>query len=431
MIQEFRLDNFFSFSNEEVLTFEASTDKEYESQYCVEVKSGLKLLKLGVIYGANASGKTNILKGLDFVRNFILKQKSNKSVQTDFIPFLLNPENEEKPGKLYLSFFINEYKYIYTLTINKEVVLEENLSYYPSTQPASVFERYYDEESEKSIIKFGKKINLTKNEKNLVEGITISNSSVLSSYSKTNTSKTILDDVYEWFENNFMKIVKPKTDLFGFTSNRIEDNTDCKEFVLEVLQKADFNISSIEIEEEEISIDEELKTKILNSDIPKDIQNEFIQKGKIKAKDLSFTHKADNFEKKFPRNLESSGTMRYYGLGGILNKLLKSNNFLMIDELENSLHYDLVSHFIKTFLMNSTNSQLLCTTHDINLLNEDFIRRDTVWFTEKNEKGSTQINSLLDFKLHKNLSPFNAYKIGKLGAKPNLGDIIISDYEAK
>ena len=81
--------------------------------------------------------------------------------------------------------------------------------------------------------------------------------------------------------------------------------------------------------------------------------------------------------------------------------------------------------------MNSTNSQLLFSTHDINLLNEDFLRRDTVWFVDKNIFGASELNSLLDFKLHKNLSPYNAYRIGKLGAKPELGEIIIKQNDKK
>lgn len=76
--------------------------------------------------------------------------------------------------------------------------------------------------------------------------------------------------------------------------------------------------------------------------------------------------------------------------------------------------------------MNATNSQLLFSTHDINLLNEDFLRRDAVWFVDKNEFGASELGSLLDFKLHKNLSPYNAYKIGKLGAKPEVGEIILN-----
>ena len=116
-------------------------------------------------------------------------------------------------------------------------------------------------------------------------------------------------------------------------------------------------------------------------------------------------------------------------MGAVLESLIKDGSIYAIDELENSLHYELVAHFIKIFLENSNSSQLIFTTHDINLLNLDFLRRDTVWFVEKNEYGASELYSLVEFKLHKNLSPFNAYRVGKLGAKPNLSDSSINNYE--
>lgn len=429
MILELRIKNFLSFREEQILSFEASTDKDYESQYCIEVKEGVKLLKLGIIYGANASGKTNVLKALDFIRDFIINQKKDKSVQTGHIPFLFDEKSEHDSGEFLLSFYINKIKYIYTLVIDKRIVHHEKLVYYPSIQPAIFFERNFDTTKEKSIVTFGKTINLSISDKKVIEGLTINNSSVFSAFAKANVEKSAFDEIYNWFKDNFMKIVRPNTDLFGWTSSRVEKNEKCKDFVLEVLQKADFNISSIQIKEEEIAIDNELESKILDSNLPTELKEQVIQKGILKAKDISFIHKTELIEKTLPRFLESNGTIRYYGLGGILNKLLSNNSFLLIDELENSLHYELVSHFIKSFLLNSENSQLLFTTHDINLLNEDFLRRDSVWFVNKNKFGASEIYSLLDFKLHKNLSPFNAYKVGKLGAKPEFGDMILSKHD--
>lgn len=385
MILEFKVENFLSFRKEQVLSFEPSSDKEYESQYCVDVKDGVKVLKIGLLYGANASGKTNLLKALEFLRKFVLIQRKDKTESTGIINFQFDDDYSSKPSRFYLSFYLNQTKYVYSIILDDKKILEETLIYYPGTQPATFFERKFDTEKEKSVIKFGGTVGLKLSERKLIEGLTISNSSVFSAYSKVNVGKSLFDDVFNWFKEGFMPMIHPATDLFGWTTSRVE---------------------------------EQLKKEIL-------------QKEMLKAKDISFQHKTKLMEKNLPRRLESNGTIRYYGLGGVLNKILTSNTFLCIDEIENSLHYDLVSHFIKTFLMNSVNSQLLFSTHDINLLNEDFLRRDTVWFVDKNEYGASELYSLLDFKLHKNLSPFNAYKIGKLGAKPELGGIILKNYGPK
>ena len=119
--------------------------------------------------------------------------------------------------------------------------------------------------------------------------------------------------------------------------------------------------------------------------------------------------------------------MRFLGMAVILNFLLKTNRFVPIDEMETSIHYELLAYFLKVFLANSNGtSQMLLTTHDINLLNEDFIRRDTIWFTDKDELGETKIVRLSSLGLHKNLSPYNAYKQGKLVKLPFLGSQYIN-----
>jgi hypothetical protein len=138
--------------------------------------------------------------------------------------------------------------------------------------------------------------------------------------------------------------------------------------------------------------------------------------------ELLFKHKTDNGTFELPETYESRGTMRFMGMTTILKRLLFDSHFIAIDELETSIHYELLSYLIRVFIANSENtSQLLFTTHDINLLNEDFVRRDTVWFTDKNSEGETKIERLSSMGLHKTLSPYNAYKQGKLVDLPFLG----------
>ena len=291
MILEFKIENFLSFREEQVLSFEPSSSKEYESQYCAEVKDDVKVLKLGLLYGANASGKTNLLKALEFLRKFVLVQKKDKTESTGIITFQLDNEYNNKPSKFYLSFYLNQIKYVYTLTLDERKVIEENLIYYPGTQPAIFFERKYDKTKEKSTIKFGGTIDLKLSDRKLIEGLTISNSSVFSAFGKANIEKSLFDDVFNWFKESFMQMIQPTTNLFGWTSSRVENDDLCKEFVLDVLQKADFNISAIDIDEKDIPIDEELESQISDLDVPEIIKAEILQKKMLKAKEsgiLSF-----------------------------------------------------------------------------------------------------------------------------------------------
>ena len=169
------------------------------------------------------------------------------------------------------------------------------------------------------------------------------------------------------------------------------------------------------------------ETYVELSYLVKDAKAEMLRKGKITNTELTFKHKAGDKVYDLSEEYESNGTMRFLGMAVILNYLLKTNRFVPIDEVETSIHYELLAYFIKVFLANSNGtSQLLLTTHDINLLNEDFIRRDTIWFTDKDELGETKIVRLSSLGLHKNLSPYNAYKQGKLVKLPFLGSQYIN-----
>lgn len=429
MIHEFRIKNVLSFKEEQILSFEASTDNTYQDLYCVEIKPSFRLLKMGMIYGANASGKTNLLVALNILRRLVLNSAEDKFEKIEFVPFLLDENSKNENGEFYLSFFIGKRRFIYTLTVNTDYIEKEKLVYYPKSQPALVFQRTYDEVEALSQIEFGEKLGLSKKDAIILEGNTIRNSTLLSSYIKSNVSIDLLEDVIAWFKDTLMETIKPKTDLIFWTSKRIEESRECREFVLDALQKADLNISDIIIDEEEKSIDDQL-AELIQGDkrIPSTEKEKLLKERKLKLKNISFMHttSAGNFS--IPYGLQSNGTQRYYGLGGVLSVLLQGEKILPIDELETSLHYELVNHFIKTFLVNSTNSQLIFTTHNINILSEDFIRRDVVWFCEKNNEGATELFSATDFGLHKNVSLFNAYRIGKLGAKPNPGDIFLENY---
>ena len=153
------------------------------------------------------------------------------------------------------------------------------------------------------------------------------------------------------------------------------------------------------------------------------------EKGKIDINEVFMQHTVNEENYLLPINSESAGTKRYFELGGILATLLKDDSVISIDEMEASLHPDLLKHFLLTFLMNSLNSQLIVTTHMRELLMEkEILRNDVIWFTEKKDDSSTDLFNLTDFDtsvIRKSSSIYNAYKIGKLGAVSNLGDYYI------
>ena len=141
MILEFKIKNFLSFKDEVTFSFEATKDKTLEDYHVVKVAEGVRLLKLGIVYGANASGKTNLLNAFDFLRDFWFNVADSKEDETGVVPFLLDPEKPLQPSSFKLSFYVGSTKYVYSLEITEKQVLLEKLEYYPGVQPAVVFER--------------------------------------------------------------------------------------------------------------------------------------------------------------------------------------------------------------------------------------------------------------------------------------------------
>ncbi|KAA6351323.1 hypothetical protein EZS27_001286 [termite gut metagenome] len=428
MIFEFRVKNYLSFKTEQKLSFEATSDSENEEYYCVEIKPGVKLLKTAIIYGANASGKTNLLIALNFLRDLILKSPKDKEEEIEVIPFLLDEESRKEQTSFYLSFFIGSTKFVYSISLDKTRIYEEQLTYYPSVQPAKLYNRWYDEKTDSTKIEFGNHLKFGQKDQIVITGNTLNNCTVMASFAKSNVGSSILNEVFQYFKKELKGILKPTMDLSGYTLRELEKIPQMKPFILEILKQSDFNICDLEVKKKDIVISPELSKTIQNSSLPDERKKEYLDKGKIEQGEIVYTHDTAGLGTySLPEGIESRGTTRYAGMAILLYHLIKENRVIPIDEIETSLHFELLSYFIKLFLANGDkHSQLIVTTHDINLLNEDFIRRDAVWFTAKNEAGESVLERLSDKGLHKNTSPYNAYKQGKLGAKPFTGNIFLS-----
>lgn len=424
MIAEFTVENFYSIKSTQKISFEPSSDSFMSNEYTYEVKDGVRLLKVGIIYGANASGKSNVLGAIDFFKMLVLRVPKGRNDTTRAVPFLLDETSKTKTTKMSMSFYVNQLKYILSFELDKKRIYSETLTVYESIRPTKLYSRSYDPDTDSSVIEFGTNLKMAKKNQDAIAGNTINNCSVLAAFGNSNVEKTKLNDVYDYFAKQVKDVLAPGMLLSGYVKRHLDKDKDgnLKKFILNFLKASDFNIEDVTLHEEEELITPELEQLIQKAPIDDDAKSEMLKKGKITNTELTFTHKAGNGLYELSEEYESNGTMRFLGMAVILNFLLKKNQFVPIDEVETSIHYELLSYFIKVFLANSNQtSQMLLTTHDINLLNEEFIRRDTIWFTDKNEQGQTNVVRLSTLGLHKNLSPYNAYKQGKLVKLPFLG----------
>lgn len=427
MIAEFKIRNFYSLRDEQTLSFIPTNDDTSRDIYTEEVADGVSLLKIGFIYGSNASGKTNILKALDFFSQFMVNDSLNKGDEIGVVPFLLDDVSDKERSQFEMTFYLNREKYKLNLVLDNKVIYEETLQVYSSVQPTLLYKRTYNSEKDATDIVFGGKVGLVKKSREAIEGNTFIKRTVIAAFGKSNVEKSRLNLVYDFFSHRIAPIMYPQSSLMGFTKRSISRDRDglLKKFILHFLKASDFNISDISIHEEEINITPEMELIIKNtSGIPEKAKEEALKKGTLHSDQMFFLHHTSNGDKELGEELESRGTKRYMGLATILYDLLVHGVILPIDEIETSIHYELLSYFIKVFLVNSKRGgQLIVSTHDINLLDEDYIRRDVIWFTDKNDCGETQLIRLSTLGLHKTLSVYNAYKQEKLVDLPFLDSI--------
>ncbi len=421
MIREFWVENYRSIRDRQVLNF---VTKGPESELVVKVPDGTYLYKLGILYGANASGKSNILLSLDEVFHVLVTSNTNVNQKIDKVyPFILT---KEKPVKMHVSFYANDIRYDYDVEFTEQYILKEILYYYPNTSKALFYERTFIGEGVQSDIKFGASLRLqTKTQDSIIEN-TLNNHSVLSVCSKNSFKEDIkpFTTLSNWIKKYHHTVDYNNSSIMYQLKNAFNDERKHKFYNI-MLQKADLNIMTFKMVLEDRKISQELRESINDYDFPGIVREELLYPKKLSA---IFTNSSEDGNFEVPLELQSKGTLMFLNIIETLYDLISDSHVYLIDELGEDLHCDLLMYFLNVFLYNSNNSQLIMTSQETSLLSQELLNenRGVVWFVEKNrERASSEYSRGDSFGLHKNLSLYNSYKIGRLGAKPEFGSIFI------
>lgn len=426
MIQELKIKNYLSFKDEVVFNFEASNDKFADECQVIKINDNTRLLRFAVIYGYNASGKTNLLKAFDFLRKFWFNYSDDMDEETNTIPFKLDNKRPSEPSRFELVFYVNEVKYSYILELDQKQVYFEKLSYYRSTQPVMLFERTFD--NGQSIIDFNPnadKISNAAKEKITVE--CLRNVSFFAARQRANVNLPIIDAARDWMKNHFMPLIAPTTDLTMYAEKQNKENSELSKHIINFLKEADFNITNISTDIISRPLPEDtLNLLIDDEDIP-DKEKERLKKEKtIKISRTVFEHTVENDNGKesytLNRRYESMGTLRTFGIETALYNALKHSTFLPIDEFETSLHPKLLEKILFEYLKTPARTQVIVATHNDGLLDliNNLIRKDSVWFSEKGKDGATDIYKLTDFRGINRISSIReAYRSKRFGATMN------------
>ncbi|EJJ7133039.1 ATP-binding protein [Campylobacter jejuni] len=434
MLIEFRVENFLSIQDEQILSMMASKDNTFfDSHTNGDKKSAL--LKSSVIYGANASGKSNIVKALQTMKTIVISSaNTQRGDKLPITPFLLGDE-DDKPTKFEIIFIQNDTKYQYGFILNSEKILEEwLLTFDENNTEQNWFERIYNKKEGRYNYSFGDQFLADEIYKQLWENSTRDNALFLSVAIQLNNEQ--LKPVFDFFN---LKLQIANSNGWGNgKSITINEYKKDKELVNSFFKIADLDIEGVEIKTSDIdenslpsnlqNIPQELKEKIIQE--VKNIQN--LKNVKI-LEDISFIHLSQKNQIKFLNfNDESDGTRKFFNIAGIWIDSLKKGNILIIDELNTHLHPLMTKFLVNLFHnedLNKSNAQLIFTTHDTSILNQDIFRRDQIWFCEKQNKA-TKLYPLSDFEESEerrdktNLE--NDYLLGRFGALPYFKEILSS-----
>lgn len=398
MIISFTVENFKSFKDKVTFTTEASVAYKEHINTLIHFRNK-NYNRINAIFGSNASGKSNFILALLFLRNFVVE--SNRIMPNQKI--LVTPfkfDNKNAYSFFEIVFVVNEIKYVYGLRCNETVVLEEYLSYSPNGRMISIFKRINTNEYE-----FGTDDTFLKD----IVSKTSENRSFLTSIVSWNYEKA--KPVLEFFYNMDILFIDQKL-FYSKTQNRVFEkiNSDekYKEFLIKILLSADINIVDITVEKE--------NSFVINFPL---------QNGQVDHYKVLLYHEINGKKYAISLGEESLGTQALVQLSYIIYNSLENEKVVIIDEIDSSLHPLLVMMIVNLYKENNISSQLIFNSHDINLLDLDLLRRDQIFFFEKDKNCSSYLYNLKDFGVRITDKVARDYLYGRYGAVPNIKDIII------
>lgn len=423
MIRDFWVKNYLSIRDKQELNFLA---KGPSSELVTEVAEGVFLYKLGILYGSNASGKSNMLIALNEVFRLLVLPKSDTAQRINgSIPFVLT---KDEPTEMHVSFYANGIRYDYDVKFNDKHILSETLYYYPNKSKSLFYERTFVGDNVQAEIKFGSSLRLLIKTQESIRENTLNNHSVLSVCRKAALKEDIaqFNILHGWIMENYHDVDGDGEKGLVEILKEAYNDPKKRKFYNTMLQKADLNILEYKPIVEDRFVPNEFRERIQKENIPEEMKEALL---KPTSDSIAFINHSINGDFDIPLKWQSKGTQKYIRILEALYDMTTSSHVYYLDELGEDLHNDLLYYYLNVFIFNSDKSQLIITSQETTLLSQDLINenRGVVWFVEKNkETASSEYSRGDSFGLHKNLSLYNSYRIGRLGAKPELGSIFIN-----
>ncbi len=420
MLISFKVKNFLSIKDEVELSLDSTSSKSNPKN--LFKAGGYTLLNSCVIYGPNASGKSNIIKAIFFVWNLVKNSLNfNEDVRLSDPPFnlrqfKLDKKMSQMPSEFEIYFIKNDIEYIYGFSCNETKIIKEFLKYKPKGENfKEIFAR--DEQFNEEF-----KFTHDKNKQRKIEEFTNKNTLYLSKSTQFNYEK--IKPAYDFIANDLVINYSPSWS--DYTMKKIHEDVKFKDKVVDILERADFGgIVDLNVKKKKGKVSGfEVKFEGKSPSLKEiDEEGDFY--------DLKISHPTkDGKVEYFEINEESIGTQKVFNMLGPIFNIFETGKVLIIDELESSLHPNITRFLVKLFSSkyNKKNGQIIFTTHDTTLLKEEeLFRRDQVYICSKRPNEQTELYSLVDFKLREDMNFEKAYFGGRVGGLPFIDETFFDE----
>lgn len=422
MLIQFSVENYRSILERQTLNMAASKYfKELESFNTFEagaIEATPRLLRSNVIYGPNASGKSTLVNALDFMRDRVINsaKESQANEEIEVTPFKLTAASRTGDSEFEVAFIEGGVRYQYGFRCNRQRFTEEWLFAYPEGRTQKWFQRGYDPETGKDDYRFSATF-LGGRRRQDWKADTRPNALFLSTALQRNSEQ--LKPVLNWFQQRLRIIKAHQIMAPNFTMNRCRKEAD-KHRVLEFMNSADLSIADIRIDTQVFS------PEILPKEMPPALRDELSQQmaGKEMMKTTFLHEDVETREPvEFEQDEESDGTRALFAFAGPWLDVIEEERVLVVDELDTSLHPLIVHYLVKLLHHQDSKAQLVFTTHDTTILSQKILRRDQIWFMEKDDKNATQLYPLTDYSPRDNEAIERGYLNGRYGGIPFLKDL--------
>ena len=443
MIMRFTIKNLFSFKDE--TEFNLFPNRTTNLSHHKISLNGINVLRLSAIYGANGSGKSNLVKAIMLLDKMIFQGKIPDEMED--LKFKLSRESQKEPVSIGIEFYCHPHIYYYSISFDDKQVLYEYFAESKTDTDILIFERKL-EQGIHSIQFFPEYYKDAKNKlfaEVLAEKL-ISGNEVLLTFLAGKYATEFIDikNAVEWFRESLI-IITPNAKP-GAIANILDNQGEFKIFANELFSSLNTGVSKIEVVKE--SLDDMTDNSL--SGLNKELVNFIIDKlkdetegvmpipsrsgeeltvvkenGKVYIKKLITKHRTiDGEEIPFNVSLESDGTKRLIDYIPALQNIIHKEKVYIIDEIERSIHPLTIKEIVKKISHDTkAKGQLIFSTHESNLLDQDILRTDEIWFAQKDVDGSSKLYSLSDFKVHSTINIENGYLNGRYGGIPFLSNL--------